>query len=267
MVKIVVFIAGLLAIVAGLRLWFYFFEGRTLYYPMNYLEATPADLGIPFEEGEFKASDGVSLHGWYLPSEARGAKTILFLHGNAGNISHRLQPLALFHKLGLAVLILDYRGYGKSGGKPSEKGLYRDAAAAYEYLLRVKKTEPTNIILFGESLGGAVAIELASKVPVGAVVCEGTFSSALDMGNAYFPFLPIRLLLTQKYDAASKAGRLSVPKIFIHSRQDEIVPYPLARKLFEAAQQPKEFVERSGGHNNYLDDPRVYERVFRSIAE
>ena len=262
MLKLLV-LATLLTV--ALRLWFLHFEGRTLYYPMRPWEATPADAGLKFQEITLQSADGVRLSAWYIPNP-RGTFTLLYLHGNAGNISHRVFAVPFFYKMGLSTFLLDYRGYGKSEGRPSEKAFYADARTAYDHVRNVLRTDPQRIILFGESLGGAVALELANQVPVRCVICDGTFSSALDMGRIYFPFLPVRWLITQKYDSATMAANLHVPKWFVHSRQDQIVPFKLGERLFAAACAPKEFVERSGDHSNYLADPVVYERLLKVIT-
>ena len=255
----------LLILIIAVRLWFYSFEAKTIYYPTRPWEGTPADFGMPYEDLTLRSADETKLNAWYLP-KAGSDCTVLFLHGNAGNISNRLPDLAFFHKLNLSTMILEYRGYGKSEGKPSEKGLYQDARAAFDYLILRKNMDPHTIVLFGESLGGAVAIELASRVSVMALICEGSFSSLHDMGKTYFPYLPMRWLLTQKYDSLSKVAKIHGPKFFIHSRNDEIVPFALGKKLFDAATAPKEFIVRSGGHNDYITDPKAYETVFKKIT-
>ncbi len=162
---------GVLFLIAiiGLRLWFYSFETKTIYYPTRPWEGAPSDVGIAFENLTLRAADGTQLNAWFVP-KAGNEHTALFLHGNAGNISNRLPDLVAFHKLNLATMIVEYRGYGKSQGKPSEKGLYPDTRAAYVYLILTKRNDHHTIDLIGESLGGAVAIELASKVPVTAVL-------------------------------------------------------------------------------------------------
>jgi uncharacterized protein len=263
MLKTLVLVVSLLV---GVRLYFYYFEKKTLYYPMQELELTPNAIGLPFENIALEASDGTALHAWYLPKDG-AAHTVLFFHGNAGNISHRLATLALFNRMNLSTFIVDYRGYGTSEGQPSEKGFYKDAHAAYDYVHKHIEQDSNHIILFGESLGCAVAVDLATQRPAAAIVLESSFSSCADMGKAHFPYLPIRLILTQKFDAQSKIASVHVPKYFIHSRSDEIVPFALGKKLFEAAADPKEFLERPGGHNNYLLDPSVYAEVFRKIRQ
>ncbi len=262
MAKFLIFIV-FLAVVG--RVWFYQFERKNVFYPSRDWDETPTLYRIPFEDITIKTPDNVRLSAWYVPAP-KGEYHILFFHGNAGNISNRTHALAFFYKLNFSTLILDYRGYGKSGWFPTEKGVYKDALAAYNYLCEEKKVSPDKIILFGESLGGAVAVDLATKVPVRAVICEDTFSSMLDIGRVYYPFLPLRWLVTQKFDSCAKIGKVTAPKYIIHSREDELIPFRLGVKLYQSAAPPKEFVERPGGHNEYLQDPAVIEGILKKIT-
>lgn len=225
-----------------------YIEGRTIFFPMAEIEYLPNQMGLEFEEIFFKTSDNIDINGWFLPS--RDARyTILFCHGNAGNISHRLEKLKLFHDLGLNVFIFDYRGYGKSKGKPSEKGIYQDTLASYQYLLS-RKINPMQIIGFGESLGSAAIIDLAFQKELGGLIIEGGFSSAKDMVRAiYSPLLPY-WLFASRFDNINKIKSVKAPKLIIHSINDEIVHYGLGKKLYDAAKQPKEFLEIHGGHNS-----------------
>jgi len=225
-----------------------YFEKKCIYYPIRKIEFTPSDAGLEYEDLFFSTDDGLKLNGWFVPAkDARG--TILFCHGNAGNISHRVEILKIFTELGLNAFIFDYRGYGKSEGSPSEKGLYKDARAAYSYLLGRKDINKDAIVIYGKSIGGNIAIDLASNVKAAALISESGFSSAYDMGRRLFPYLPVKWLLTIKYDALTKIKDIIIPKLIIHSRDDEIVPFDLGEKLFKAAHEPKEFYEMRGGHN------------------
>ncbi len=226
-----------------------YFEKRHTYFPMRRIEFTPRDIGMHYENIYFKTEDGrLELNGWFIPSEKRRA-TILFCHGNGGNISHRLDVIKIFNEMGIDVFIFDYRGYGKSQGSASEEGLYQDARAAFKYLASRHDVEEEKIVVYGESIGAAVAIELLRNVRARALITEGAFTSTSDMTREIYPFLPVRFLLKTRYDSISKINELRVPKLFIHSRDDEIVPFSHARRLFEAAQEPKEFLEMRGGHN------------------
>lgn len=214
---------------------------------MKEIEVTPKAAGFDYQEISFKTQDGFLLNGWFIPA-GESERTVLFFHGNAGNISHRLEKIAFWHNLGLNIFIFDYRGYGQSQGKPSENGLYQDARAAYDYLQRERKLAEQEIIFFGESLGGAVAVDLATKTRPSALIVESTFSSSEDMAKIIYPFLPSFMLRT-RFDSAGKVKEIKIPKLFIHSQSDEIVPFKLGQKLFAAAGEPKDFLKISGGHN------------------
>jgi fermentation-respiration switch protein FrsA (DUF1100 family) len=222
--------------------------------PGRGLDATPGDIGLAWDDVYIDTADGERLHGWYVPAPAGHARgVLLFFHGNAGNISHRLDSLAIFHQLRLDVLIVDYRGYGRSTGKPTEAGTYRDAQAAWDYLRQVRGVAADRIVVFGRSLGGAVGAWLASQLPPdetpAAVIIESSFSSGADMARRLYPIFPARLLTRLKYPVVDYAARLRCPLLVVHSRDDEIIPYAMGRAIFEAAPQPKTFLELSGDHN------------------
>ncbi|HUJ70827.1 MAG TPA: alpha/beta fold hydrolase, partial [Verrucomicrobiae bacterium] len=182
--------------------------------------------------------------------------TVLLFHGNAGNISHRLEKLRILHDLGVNTFIIDYRGYGRSEGTPNEQGTYRDAQAAYEYVVGRARPpgaplpSPRFIIIYGESLGSAIAADLASKQPAGGLILEEAFTSVGDVGQKMFPFLPVRWLVRNKYDTLSKMPRIKVPLLILHSREDELVNIRHAQRLFAAANDPKQLVELHGAHND-----------------
>jgi uncharacterized protein len=212
------------------------------------LVASPAGVGMRFEDVHLNTSDGVRLHGWYVPAkEARG--TILFLHGNAGNISHRLESIRLFHELDLNLLIIDYRGYGESEGRPSEEGLYRDAEAAYEHLIRQRGVEPAQLVVFGRSLGAAVAARTAATHPVGGLVVESAFTSVPDIGAELYPFLPVRLLARLQYDTRAHVAEVAAPTLVVHSTDDEIIPYRHGEAIYAAARNPAGMLTIRGDHN------------------
>ena len=225
-----------------------FIEKKSLYYPLKKIEATPQDIGLDYEEVYISAKDGVRIAGWYIPSRSPRA-TFIFSHGNGGNISHRLEKIKMFNDLHVNVLIFDYRGYGMSKGSPSEEGLYLDAEAVYNYLVKEKKVPPQKVIGYGESLGGPVIIDLASKHKLGGIIVEGSFPSIRDMAKKYFPFIPSFVYKTT-YNSLEKIGRIKAPKLHFHSVSDEVVPYELGKKLFDSAPGPKEFVDLEGGHND-----------------
>ena len=236
----------------GIALYLYFKQPRLLYYPelpSRAIEATPAAFGLPFENVHLLAADGTRLHGWFVrASSPRG--TLLFSHGNAGNIGHRLDSIRQLHSLGLNVLIYDYRGFGESEGKPSEAGTYLDAKAAWDYLLEERMIAPQEIVIFGRSLGAAIAAELASQNPSAGVILESAFTSVPDMAASIYPWLPVRLLSRYQYNNLEKVARITSPLLLVHSRGDEIVPYDHGERLFAQANEPKQFLELSGGHND-----------------
>jgi uncharacterized protein len=230
-------------------------QDSQIYLPMSVHVTTPDAHGLRYEEVWLTAEDGVRIHGWYLPAphgtgpEGR-APTLLFLHGNAGNISHRIASLRIFHELGLAVLIIDYRGYGHSDGRPDERGLYLDALAGWRHLRDERGIAARDIVVFGRSLGAAVAAWLAARTEPGAVILESAFTSAADLGAEIYPWLPVRLLLRAEYDTLSAVQSIEAPLLIAHSRDDEIVPFGHGLRLYEAAAGPRMLVELRGGHND-----------------
>ena len=216
--------------------------------PGRALEATPRDAGFEFDDVRLETADGISLHGWYV--HAPGSRgTVLFLHGNAGNISHRLDSIAVFRELGLDTFIIDYRGYGQSEGKPGEEGTYRDAEAAWQYLVTQRGENPARIIIFGRSIGGGVAAWLAARHKAAALIIESSFTSAVDMAARLYPFMPVRLISRLKYPVADYVARVECPVLIVHSRDDEIIPFAMGKALYEAAPAPKAFLELRGDHN------------------
>ncbi len=232
----------------ALVLTLYFAQENLLYFPSRALVTTPAGYGLPYASVWLTTQDGVRLHGWYVPKEKARA-TLLFFHGNAGNISHRLDSLRLFHDLGLNVLIFDYRGYGQSQGRPSECGTQLDALAAWHYLTEEYQIPPQNIVLFGRSLGGALAAWLAAQVKPGALILESTFTSVPDLAAELYWWLPARKLARLRYATLDYLKAVRCPVLVVHSSEDEIVPYRHALALFAAAHPPKEFLELKGDHN------------------
>lgn len=232
--------------------WAYlrFFEWRNLYYPAHEIESTPAGFSLQYEDVNFISEDGRMLHGWWIPHpKARG--TILHCHGNAGNIGDRAWMAADLHRLKVNVFLFDYRGYGESRGLPTEQGTYRDARAAYEVVrAKYQDEEAPPVIVHGQSLGGAVAIQLALDKPVRGLIVESSFSSVVDMGQKLYPLLPIKWFCRFRYDSASKVANLNMPKLFAHSSQDDLIPYDIGEKLYRAAIPPKDFVVLEGTHND-----------------
>jgi fermentation-respiration switch protein FrsA (DUF1100 family) len=243
----------------------FLFQSRLIFFPRNEIIITPELVGLSYEDIFFSTNDGIYLHGWFIPSDpSRGV--ILFCHGNAGNISHRMDTIKIFNDLDLSVFIFDYRGYGKSQGRTSESGTYIDADAAWIYLTESRNVEPGNIIVFGRSLGGAVATDLASKRPVGGAIVESSFTSIDDLGSEIYPFLPVRLLSRFKYNTLEKIKKVECPKLIIHSRDDEMISFKHGRRLFESAGEPKEMLEISGSHNEgFLINSEIYKSKIDSF--
>ncbi|MGH8762277.1 MAG: alpha/beta hydrolase [Nitrosospira sp.] len=232
-------------------LMIFFSQSSLIYYPETgrNLVSTPDYVGLGYESVEITTTDGETLHGWFVPAPAANG-TVLFFHGNAGNISHRMEYLLMFHRLGYNTFIFDYRGYGQSSGSPSEAGTYLDAQAAWRYLTDAKSIPPARIVLFGESLGGAVAAWLAMSEQPGILVLASVFTSVPDMAAKIYPFLPVRFLSRFDYNTIEYLQSVACPVFVAHSPQDEIVPFAHGRALYEAAPGPKQFLELQGGHNS-----------------
>jgi hypothetical protein len=224
-------------------------QGDIIYHPERTLMSTPAAIHLEFDDVLFPATDGTMLHGWFIPKENSRA-TVLFCHGNAGNISHRLKTIEVLHSLGLDVFIFDYRGYGKSEGSPSEQGTYADAEGAWKYLAHSMGIPPERIIVHGRSLGGAIAAYLASKKQARMLVIESSFVSTRVLSRDYCAgFVLLSPLLTYTYPTKEYLNRIRIPVLIMHSRADETIPFSHGEALYQAANEPKEFLELVGGHN------------------
>lgn len=242
------------AVLTLLWLFLRWFESVNLYAPDLTLTAHPGSYGLAYEE---LALEG-GLHGWFIP-HASTSPVVLVCHGNGGNISHRLDKLMIFRRAAASVLLFDYRGYGRSPGRPHEEGLYKDAETAYDWLRMAKGVPPSRIVFYGESLGGAVALELALRRAGAGLILDSSFTSTVEMGKRIFPFLPVEWMVRQRFDNIAKIGRVKVPVLVMHSPQDDIVPFDMGRALFSAAPQPKRFFEMKGNHNDgFLDSEPAY---------
>ena len=258
----------LLLVVVGyvvLVLFMFLFQSRLLFLPnlpSRDIIATPQSVGLAYEPVTITTEDGVTLDAWFLPAhQARGG--LLFFHGNAGNISHRLDSLEIFNQLRLATLIFDYRGYGKSDGSPSEEGTYRDAEAAWRYLTEERRTPAQDVVLFGRSLGAAIAVHLATRHTPGALIIESGFTSIPDLAAAVYPFLPVRRLARFRYSTEVYLRSVSCPVLIVHSRDDEIIPFTHGQRLFAVANEPKQLLEIRGGHNDgFIVSGRSYVEGF-----
>ncbi len=240
-----------------LLLYARYIEKNNIFFPSKDINLNPKNINLDFKDIYFNSDDTYRLNAWFIPS-ANAKFTLLFFHGNAGNISDRLDKILIFNKLGLNVFIIDYRGYGNSQGAPSENSFYKDARASYDYLIKEEKTPKDRIIIYGESLGGAVAVDLASKIESKALIIDSSFTRAADMAKILFPMLP-SFLLSIKFDSIKKIKNIKSEKLFIHSVDDEVIPFKLGEKLFKEASIPKYFLEIEGGHNtNFLDSKEKY---------
>jgi pimeloyl-ACP methyl ester carboxylesterase len=233
-------------------------QGSFLYHPSRVLDNNPESINLSYESVDFNASDGTNLHGWYIPAEKhRGV--VLFCHGNGGNISHRLDTIKVLNELKLSVFIFDYRGYGRSSGTPTEKGTYKDAMAAWKYLREAKAVPSEKIIVHGRSLGGAIAVWLASETNPAALIVESSFTSTVDVARTMNLVRHFSGIITYKYPAIDYIKKVKCPIMVIHSRDDRLIVYSLGRKLYDAAPGNPGFLEIKGGHNTgFIESYDVY---------
>jgi fermentation-respiration switch protein FrsA (DUF1100 family) len=242
-----------------------FSEKGIVFFPDPYLVATPADYGLEFEDIWFTAADGVQLHGWWVPRP--GAPVLVWFHGNAGNISHRLENVKLLHDLvGVQIFIFDYREYGRSQGRISREGTFKDAAAAYRYVNETREVTAQDMVLFGRSLGTALATDLATRVSCRSLILESAFTNSTDMARMLAPFL-FDWRPKVPYDNLGKIDKISVPVLIIHGSEDEIIPVDMGRRVFAAARDPKELYIIPGAHHNdtYLVGGKAYFERFKAF--
>lgn len=224
-------------------------EHRFLFFPEGHIYFTPDDFGIDYEDVYYTTTDGVSINAWFVPA-ADDSPVLVWCHGNAGNISHRIENILLLLRWGVSIFIFDYRGYGKSGGEITEEGLYLDAVGAYKYLKDEKGIETSRIVPFGRSMGGPVAVDLATRENFPSLVLESTFTNLTDAVRTIYPEMGMDKLLSMRFDAAEKIKRVKSPILFIHGDMDDIIDYSLGRKLFEIANEPKTFYTIKGAMHN-----------------
>lgn len=227
------------------------FEDQYIYYPTKEIHSTPETVGLEFHDIHLITDDGIALHGWLIPHpEARF--TLLHFHGNAGNISHRLHLYEQWHRMGLSVFAISYRGYGKSEGTPSEAGFYSDARAAWRELIKRQKIPSSQIIIVGRSLGCAVAAKLATETKPAALVLETPFTNIPDMATEHYPWIvPIRFLTQTRFDTLDLISRVNTPTLVMSAENDEIVPVTMSKKIYAAANEPKQWVTLTGNHNDF----------------
>lgn len=241
---------GILFLFVFVFLWVRLQERNGLFFPARELYRSPAAEGLAFEDVHFNSA-GNELHGWYIP--ASGSQVVLWMHGNAGNIADRLdQAVEMKRALGVSSFMFDYRGYGKSEGRPSEKGLYQDAEAALQWLTRTKGVNPRHIILYGQSLGTAASVDLAldGGVNAGGMVLESPFTSAADVARTLYFGLPVGLIMSVKLDNIGRIGKVKMPILVIHGVSDSVIPFRMGKKLFDAAPEPKTFLPIAGADHS-----------------
>ena len=242
-------------------------QQRLIYEPDSHITATPDQHGYEYEHVTLKTQDGLNLDGWYVPSK-QNVGVILFFHGNTGNISHRFETIDIFHLMGYNVLIFDYRGYGQSEGRPSEQGTFLDAKAALAYLTEQRGILEKDVIIFGRSLGGAVATWLAAHSQAKALVVESSFSSIPELGKDHYPLLPIRMISSYQYDSKVHIQGVQTPVLIIHSPNDEVIPFSHGEKLFENAPGPKKMLKIRGRHNDgFIYSGVVYTEGLRRFLQ
>ncbi len=245
----------LLLVVAGVLFRVFGIERRFLYHPDRLVARTPRDVGLAYDDATFPAADGTRLHGWWVPAE--GARlTVVWCHGNAGNISGRVGNLALLHRrLGVNVLLFDYRGYGRSDGTLSdldERATSADVEGARAFARSRPDARGTRLVLFGRSLGAAVALAEAVRDPPDGLVLESPFTSVAAMARGILPLVPWGLVLSSRYDSLRRVGALRAPLLLVHGDRDEVVPFEMGRRLFDAAPEPKTFLRVAGGGHDDL---------------
>lgn len=244
-----------------------FIENLMMFPASRYPDGDWHPPGLVFEDAEFTAADGTRLHGWYVPCD-RPRATVLLCHGNAGNVTDRADWIRLLQQdMRVSVLVFDYRGYGKSEGKPYEEGIIADGRAARAWLAEREGIDETDIVLLGRSLGGAVAVALAAEKPPRGLVLESTFSSMTDLAASLFPFLPIRLMLRNRFDSLSRIQKYKGPMLVSHSKTDEVIPFRFGEKLYEGApSKDKRFIAfDDAGHN--WSPPEYYEAFDKFLNE
>ncbi len=246
-------LAGAALVYAALVALVFWFQPKLVYFPLKGLySVTPQARGLPFEPVRVPTEDGEQLAAWWIPAPTPAQGTVLLFHGNAGNMSHRLDYAKMFHGLGYNTVLVDYRGFGESTGEPSEQGTYRDATASWQWLTQTQGIKASDIVIFGESLGGSIATWLAAQnVTPGprALILASTFTSIPDLGAQVYPWLPVRWISRIHYNSLATLQHIRAPLLVAHSADDELIPYAHGKRLYAAANEPKAFLDLSGGHN------------------
>jgi uncharacterized protein len=244
-------------------------ENRFIFHPERVVNRDPSQIGLAFEDVFFTTKDGLQLHGWFIPHQESRA-TLVWFHGNAGNISDRLLNIKLLHNhIKTDIFIFDYRGYGRSEGSVSEEGTYLDGEAAIQYLLGHRNGDAPQLVLFGRSLGAAVAAEMAIRFDISGLILESPFVSIREMARAIFPALPIGSLLRTRYETIEKVRNLKAPLLVLHGDRDEVVPFAQGKKVFDVAPPPKTFHRIVGASHNdtFIVGGEMYFRSLREFIE
>lgn len=249
----------------GLNVFVYLQQPRMVFFPLKEIEQTPDQWGMPYEEVALESTGGHHIHGWFIPGKSAD-RALLFFHGNGGNISHRGESLKIFHRLGLNVLIIDYQGYGKSEGAPGESAMYDDGRAAFRYLSDTRKFRKENIVVFGRSLGGAVAARITAEMQPGAAILESTFASVPDMASRYFPVMSKLIVPRYRFNTLAQVKAIHCPLLVMHSRQDDVIPFLSGALVYNAANNPRQFAELVGDHNSgFMQSQPAYEDMLASF--
>ena len=247
--------------------YLYFNQSKYVYFPTSDIVATPSDSGLFYEDLMLKTSDGIKISAWYIHAENPKA-TLLFFHGNGGNISYRIEFIEMFYSLNISTFIIDYRGYGKSEGSPTEEGTYLDSEAAWDYLVNEKNTDPSSIVIYGKSLGGPIAARLAEKHNPAALILDSTFTSTKDIAVKLYPFLPVKKFFKFEYDTVRYLKGVDCPILIIHSIDDNYIPFSHAEKLFDTVDGEKELVETRGDHNtSFMISRQIYKNSIDNILK
>ena len=252
-------------ILLGANVFVYLQQPRMVFFPLKDIEQTPDQWGLHYEQVLLKSTHGHRISGWYIPAR-HADRALLFFHGNGGNISHRRDSIEIFHRLGLGVLIIDYQGYGNSEGTPGEQAMYDDGRAAFDYLVKDRKFKKENIVVFGRSLGGAVAARITAEKQPGAAILESTFASVPDIASYYFPVMSKIIVSRYRFNSLAEVKKIHCPLLVLHSKQDDVIPYNTGVKLYNGANNPRTFVELVGDHNSgFMQSQPAYEEVLASF--
>lgn len=271
LIVILIVVVVAIVIVATKRMFENFIERNFVFYPVKPLAFSPPEWGMEYEDVFFETRDGLKLNAWLITA-GEDSPMVLWFHGNAGNIADRVENARFLYDRGLSVFLVDYRGYGKSEGEPSEKGIYKDGQAAYEYLVSERGIAPQSLVVFGRSLGSVVAVRVASDVGnrCAGVILETAMTNMADMARVHYPVIPGLGSLKRKFDSIGRIASISAPILFIHGDMDELVPYELGRRLYDAATAEKEFYTIRGAHHNdtyVVGGKEYFDRFERFVRE